>query len=72
MGLKEVFLLFAFAASLFGIVTEDVVMAAFMGGSFGFQLALWLVDRDSEKSLSANGEGPPSKLHRAYMGRVRK
>lgn len=44
-------MLFAFAAAIFGMATKDVVMAAFMGASFGFQLAMWLVDRDSKKTL---------------------
>lgn len=49
--LRAVFICGSFAAMLYGMVSNDVTLAAFMGASFGFQLALWLVDGDSKKTL---------------------
>ena len=49
--LRIVFLIGALIATVYGIVLRDAVMTAFMGGSFGFQFALWLVDREQAKRL---------------------
>lgn len=49
--LRTMFICGSFAAMFYGMISADVALAAFMGTSFGFQFALWLVDRDGQKTL---------------------
>lgn len=51
--LRALFICGSFAAMLYGMIDNDVTLAGFMGASFGFQLALWLIDSDSKKRLDA-------------------
>lgn len=49
--LRYVFLFGTLVATLWSILHGDIVFVAGMAGSFGFQLALVLVDRSSAEQL---------------------
>lgn len=46
---KYVFLAGSLIGALCGIANRDALSAAVMGGAIGFQLALWLTDREQTK-----------------------
>lgn len=55
--IRYILLVGALVGALWGVVEPDAVFAALMGISFGFQLAMLLVDRALEQPVSKLSKG---------------